>query len=120
MPYKTPEAQAEYYRRYYARTKEKQKSVSRAWYAANRERKKANSKKWGQKNRGLERGYRRNYREAHREEINARNRAKYHARKGTCSHWSNRSPAEVAKRLLAKAEHAVRYGYMGKLTPGGI
>lgn len=54
------------------------------------------------------------YRERHHEEYNRRKREQMRARK------AKRDPVARARELNQKAIQGARYGYSGKLTPGGI
>jgi hypothetical protein len=109
----------EYYREYHRKNREKRNEQSMIRYFANSERAAVRNRAWRDENPEKERIRQRRYYADHTERLRAANRARYHRRRGQVD--SRRGdPVEVAKRLFAKATQAARYGYSGKLVPGGF
>jgi hypothetical protein len=122
MPIRDPAARLEYFREYHRRNREKRNAQSRRRHFADGKRARERALAWRRTNTERERARQRRYYEANRERIKTQNRARYYQQKAMAilPHHRKGDPAEVAKRLLAKATQAAKYGYTGKLTPGGF
>jgi len=78
MPYKDPEKQREYQRKWHAENAEKQREKSREWYAENKERKKEYSRKWKAEKKEKVREYNRKWKAENPEYHSTWKKEKYH------------------------------------------
>lgn len=125
-----------YYRTYFAAHTEEIKAYQRKWAHENKERCAARKREWVKKNREKRRQHEKTCREnnparlreknkryiaAHREQLNAKKRARRRLEAARrIGKVKLSTPAEIAVRLLSKAAQLAKKGYSGHLTPQGI
>ena len=109
MPYKDPEKQREYFRKWYEANRERKLTNTKAWYEANRERYEETKKAWREANRERRAAKQRDYYEANREHCAASTKAWREANReryaATQKAWyeANRERAAITDKAWRKA-----------------